>query len=361
MIRDKSFTSILMQWDKNENHRKMPWKGEKDPYKVWVSEIILQQTRVEQGWMYYERFLIQFPDLISLAKAKDDDVFKLWEGLGYYSRCKNLIHTARYIYDNYEGKFPENYEDILSLKGIGPYTAAAIVSFCFNKPYAVLDGNVFRVLSRISGNSIPIDSAEGKIWYTKLADKLLDKILPGKYNQAIMDFGATICKPMLPLCAACPANNICVAYDKTMVNILPVKEKVLKKRIRWFSYFIIKAEGKVLVRKRTENDIWQNLFEYFLIETPANPEWDFSAISTLFKTQLGINHLTISNISVAKPQQLTHQLIKGYFVHLEFSSMPEVLKSKNAMWLTDTAVSNLPFPKFINEYFSSPKSPPALF
>lgn len=361
MIRDKRFTSILMEWDKNENHRKMPWKGEKDPYKVWVSEIILQQTRVEQGWIYYERFLVHFPDLISLAQAKDDDVFKLWEGLGYYSRCKNLLYTARYILDNYEGEFPENYETILSLKGIGPYTAAAIVSFCFNKPYAVLDGNVFRVLSRISGNSIPIDSAEGKIWYTKLADELLDKKMPGKYNQAIMDFGATICKPMLPLCATCPANNICVAYHTAMVNILPVKEKVLKKRIRWFSYFIISAEGKVLVRKRTENDIWQNLFEYFLIETSSNPEWDSFSINTLFKTQLGIKQLTISNISVAKPQQLTHQLIKGYFVHLEFSRVPEVLKSQNAMWLSDTAVSNLPFPKFINEYFSTPKSPPELF
>ena len=177
----------------------MPWKGEKDPYKIWLSEIILQQTRVEQGWRYYENFIERYPTIQQLAGAKDEHVFKLWEGLGYYNRCKNLLFTARFITKENEGKFPHQYEDILALKGVGPYTAAAISSFAFNQPYAVVDGNVFRVLSRIFDVETPIDSSEGKKIFTDIAFSQLDTKEPGAFNQAIMDFGATICKPALPV------------------------------------------------------------------------------------------------------------------------------------------------------------------
>ena len=190
----------------------MPWKGEKDPYKIWLSEIILQQTRVEQGLNYYHRFIKTFPDVHQLGKAPDAKVFKLWEGLGYYTRCRNLIATARYISKELNGEFPAAYDEIKALKGIGPYTAAAISSFAFNLPHAVVDGNVFRVLSRIYGIQTPIDSTEGKKYFTRLANEKLDKELPGVYNQAIMDFGAIVCKPASPLCGDCVFNKICFAF-----------------------------------------------------------------------------------------------------------------------------------------------------
>ena len=189
---DTFFTQQLMLWDNQENNRKMPWKGEKDPYKIWLSEVILQQTRVEQGLDYYNKFIETFPTIGLLANAKDESVFKLWEGLGYYSRCRNLLFTARYIAFELGGQFPNNYDAILNLKGVGPYTAAAISSFAYEQPYAVVDGNVFRVIARYFGIEKPTDTNEGKELFAALANKLLDKTQPGKYNQAIMDFGATI-------------------------------------------------------------------------------------------------------------------------------------------------------------------------
>ena len=188
----KYFTKTLLLWNKKDNERLMPWKGEKDPYKIWLSEIILQQTRVDQGWDYYNRFIAAYPNIEKLAKAKDEKVFKMWEGLGYYTRCKNLIVTARFIASERKGKFPQIYEEILALKGVGPYTAAAIASFAFNLSYAVVDGNVFRVLSRFFGIDKAVNNTEGKKLFTTLANQLLDKNKPGIYNQAIMDFGASI-------------------------------------------------------------------------------------------------------------------------------------------------------------------------
>src|ERR1700753_4004412 len=188
-----NFARILLKWHKYKNDRKMPWKGEKNPYRIWLSEVILQQTRVDQGWAYYENFLREFPTIHHLAIAPEQKVFKLWEGLGYYSRCRNLIATAKRIDAEYNGEFPSTYEEILALKGIGPYTAAAIASFAFDLPHAVVDGNVTRVLSRYFGDTTPIDSTTGKRRYAELAENLLDKGSPGTYNQAIMDFGATVC------------------------------------------------------------------------------------------------------------------------------------------------------------------------
>src|SRR5262245_7782259 len=253
------FTKKLLTWNKSSNKRQMPWKGEKDPYKIWLSEIILQQTRVEQGLEYYKKFIAKFPTVHDLAKAPEQQVFKLWEGLGYYTRCKNLVATAKVISKEKGGKFPNTYEDIKSLKGIGPYTAAAIASFAFNLPYAVVDGNVFRVLARVFGISKATDSTKGKSFFNELATELLDTKQPGLYNQAIMDFGATVCKPALPLCTKCVMKNNCYAFLNDRVNELPVKEKKINIKKRWFYYLVMEYKNEIVVRQRTGKDIWQQL------------------------------------------------------------------------------------------------------
>lgn len=355
------FTRLLLDWNLQKNRRAMPWKGEKDPYKVWLSEVILQQTRVEQGWAYYEKFVTAYPTVHLLAKAKDEDVFKLWEGLGYYTRCKNLLHSARIINKVYAGKFPSAYDEILALKGVGPYTAAAIASFCFNLPYAVVDGNVFRILSRVFGLAIPVDSTEGKKVFQQLAEKVLDKDNPGLYNQAIMDFGATVCKPMLPLCSTCTLNKICIAYKTAEVNKLPVKEKVLKKKNRWFTYVIFNAEENFFVRKRTGKDIWQNLFEFYLIETDSNPGWDKTVIADFLQTQLGFSKFNVDQISTAAPQQLTHQHIRGYFITVKLRKIPQQLTSEDGIWLSKEKLADLAFPAFINQYLQNKNAQATLF
>ena len=265
----KYFTKTLLSWNKRDNERKMPWKGETDPYKIWLSEIILQQTRVEQGWDYYNRFIDVYPTIDKLAKAPDEKIFKMWEGLGYYTRCKNLIETARFISKEKNGKFPDSYEQILALKGVGLYTAAAIASFAFNLPHAVIDGNVFRVLSRFFGIKNAIDSTEGKTIFTTIANELLDKKTPGIYNQAIMDFGAVICKPKNPLCNTCMLKTRCVARLQGIADILPVKNVRITKRSRWFYYFVIDHNNRFYVRKRAAGDIWENLYEFVLWESPT--------------------------------------------------------------------------------------------
>ena len=219
------FVQELLRWNRESNSRQMPWKGEKDPYRIWLSEVILQQTRVEQGLKYYQKFTSTYPDIHALADAPDEKIMKSWEGLGYYSRCRNLILTARFVSKQLNGCFPDRYEQILQLKGVGSYTAAAIASFAYNLPHAVLDGNVYRVLSRIFNVSIPIDSGEGKKFFSFLSQEILPVNQSAEYNQAIMDFGATICTP-LPKCASCFYNLYCKAYKNGRQDLLPVKEKI---------------------------------------------------------------------------------------------------------------------------------------
>lgn len=344
---EKKFTQILMNWHSEENTREMPWKGEKDPYKIWLSEVILQQTRVAQGMRYYQDFISKYPTIIHLAKAKDPDVFKLWEGLGYYNRCKNLLHTAREIAGKKNGIFPNQYDDIIALKGIGPYTAAAIASFAYNLPYAVVDGNVFRVLSRYFGISEPIDSAQGKQLFTELANRVLDKQNAGLFNQAIMDFGATICKPFAPACSVCPLQKYCTAFREGRVNQLPVKEKTLLRKHRWFYYFLFEYDGKILVNLRTGKDIWQNLNEFYLLETEEQVRWDEKSVKHWLKEQIGIYKAAVTFISPVSVQQLTHQQIKGQFIKVELSSIPPFLNHYN--WQPVKKIGKLAFPKFITE------------
>jgi A/G-specific adenine glycosylase len=345
-INHHPFTRFLLTWHEEENTRTMPWKGEKDPYKIWLSEIILQQTRVEQGLNYYLEFIKHYPTVSALASAKDDDVFKLWEGLGYYSRCKNMLIAARHIIKEFGGFFPSKYDDILKLKGVGPYTAAAIASFAFNLPHAVLDGNVFRVLSRFFGVNTPIDSTEGKSYFLQLAKQLLHEGDPASYNQAIMDFGATVCTPKLPLCTQCVLSGQCEAYFEHKVQDLPVKSKKKPKKHRWFYYILAKHETKWLIRKRTGNDIWQNLHEFILIETEGEHQIvDIMALNPL-KSLVRENN-SLLKVSGYYKQQLTHQTIHATFIHVE---LRDKVNLSEMYWVSRKEMAQLAFPKLINSY-----------
>jgi len=342
-----NFSKILLKWNNEANDRQMPWKGEKDPHKIWLSEIILQQTRVEQGLRYYENFVAAFPDVFTLANAADQRIYKLWEGLGYYSRCRNLIETARYISKDLKGKFPASYEEIKKLKGIGPYTAAAIASFAFNEPRAVIDGNVFRVLSRVFGIDKPIDTAEGKFSFSSLANKLLDKQQPGLDNQSIMDFGAIICKPV-PECGRCPFNKYCKAFLEKRAFNLPVKTKRTTIRKRWFYYLLIEHKGRFAIRQRIEKDIWHNLFEFLLIESTKCLD-EREILKQLKKASwLVETGIEIRSVSPVFKQQLSHQLIEGRFTNLKTRYKPK--SPGNIIWVNKTEIKNYAFPKFINQY-----------
>ncbi len=349
---EKYFTKNLLFWQLNTNTRKMPWKGEKDAYKIWLSEIILQQTRVEQGLDYYHAFVKNFPTINDLAKADEKKVFKLWEGLGYYNRCRNLIATAKEIVTTYKSKFPTKYEDILKLKGIGPYTAAAITSFAYNLPYAVVDGNVNRVLTRFFNIDLPIDSTQGKKLLATLAQHLLDVKNAASYNQAIMDFGATICKPKLPLCSSCILQKKCKAYELALVDKLPIKEKSIAKKTRWFYYFVIEYKEGVYIKERTDKDIWQNLHEFMLIEMPKKSSYQQIKNTKQFKNLLNNIPYLLDSVSNEYSQILSHQLITGKFCILQVANK---VKIENYVWVPKKQLHQISFPKFINTYLQDKK------
>ena len=336
-----AFRTGLLRWNREANHRQMPWKGERDPYKIWLSEIILQQTRVEQGLGYYQRFVQTFSNVHALAGAPEQQVFKLWEGLGYYSRCRNLIATAKYISNELGGVFPDTYEAILKLKGIGPYTAAAIASFAYNLPYAVLDGNVFRVLARILDLEMPIDSTEGKKLFSERAQQILDKESPGVYNQAIMDFGATICKPV-PECVHCFFKTSCRAFKANKQAVLPVKGKAAPLRERWFHYIILQCGDEIAISQRIGRDIWQNLYDVLLIE--ASKKEDKTMLLLQLEKEYGLKPTDYEVISAAAnaTQKLSHQKINFSFLHLQLHHKHAL---KNMIWVSEKDLQKYPFPK----------------
>ncbi len=266
------FSNHLIHWY-SDNKRALPWRNTTAPYPIWLSEIILQQTRVEQGTPYYFKFLEAFPTIFDLAKADEASVLKLWQGLGYYSRARNLHATAKHIAFNLDGKFPETFEGLLKLKGVGHYTASAIGSICFGLPTPVVDGNVYRVLARYFGIDTPINSTQGIKEFRTLAKTLIDRNQPATFNQAIMEFGAMQCKPQNPYCLHCPVNESCVALQKNKIKELPVKLKKTKVKNRYFNYLVFKtSENESILNERTSKGIWQNLYEFPLIETdnPVN-------------------------------------------------------------------------------------------
>jgi A/G-specific adenine glycosylase len=337
------FSKEIISWYLN-NKRDLPWRNTKNPYHIWLSEIILQQTRVEQGLPYYLKFITHFPTIFDLANAKESDVLKLWQGLGYYSRARNLHQAAQYIAFELKGVFPSTKKELETIKGIGPYTASAIASFVNNEPCAVLDGNVFRVISRYLGIETPINTNEGKNTFSKLADELLNKKNPGLHNQAIMEFGALHCKPANPKCDDCSLNLSCFAYQNNRANELPVKIKKNKIKNRYLNYFIIQTENGFVVQKRNENDIWKGLYEFPLHESDSDIFEDVSTIKTEFKA-FSIDKIT--SVSKLYKHILTHQHLYARFISCETK---DIIKDKNFLFLNQKTFKNLAVPRLIEKY-----------
>lgn len=302
----------LIDWY-NKEKRDLPWRNTNNPYHIWLSEIILQQTRVDQGLPYYLKFVDKYPTIKELANAKDDDVMKLWQGLGYYNRAANMLKTARIIEQEFGGVFPSTYEGLIGLKGIGPYTAAAIASFAYNLPHAVVDGNVYRVLARIFGIAEPINSTTGKKMFAELAEELLPKKQVAVHNQAIMEFGAMVCKPKQPLCATCLFTEICHAYRNGAIDRLPVKEKKRQPVKRYFNYLIIVTpDNHTFIRQRNNEGIWNGLFEFPLVETKAIVDAQELTTQEEFEPYQSIARQAPILLSAVK-HQLTHQTIQAGF------------------------------------------------
>jgi len=346
----KYFTKKLVSWHAMTNQRSLPWKNEKEPYKIWLSEVILQQTRALQGLPYYLQFTEAYPGIKDMAAAHDEDVFRLWQGLGYYNRCKNMLNTARYISGELNGKFPEKHEELLLLKGVGPYTAAAIASFAYGLPYAVVDGNVYRVLARYFGIDVPFDTNEGKKIFAVLAQELLDKTDSAAYNQAIMDLGATICTPRNPACDACPLQKNCIAYNANIIEALPVRSKKTEVRRRYFHYLILKWENTIWVHKRTGSDIWENLHEPYLIE--ADTPMDLNMILEHDEIKkINIKHTDVVYTG-SLSQKLTHRIIESRFFTVALSRKPDI-KEPNAQWLDAEELKKTAFPKTLVSFLKN--------
>ena len=324
-----NFAVTLLQWFKN-NGRSLPWRETKDAYAIWLSEVILQQTRIVQGMSYWERFMAKWPTVNDLAAATEDEVLKAWQGLGYYSRARNLHTAAQQVMEL--GGFPQTFKELKTLKGVGDYTAAAIASIAFGEPVAVVDGNVYRVLSRYYGIETPIDSTEGKKGFQALAQSLLPINEPADYNEAIMDFGATQCTPNSPHCSACPLCETCVAFHEQRINELPVKSKKVKQRERHFTYLYIEYEGKIAIHQRGAGDIWQGLWEFPQAEQLASSE-DSAWKTEAQLLQKGVKHI------------LTHQILLADIYLWQPTRRPQ-LPSK-FIWIEKQDLENYALPRLI--------------
>lgn len=345
----KAFSDKIIAWYL-DNKRDLPWRNTKNPYFIWLSEIILQQTRVEQGMAYYLAFSKAFPTIKHLANADNDKIMKMWQGLGYYSRARNLHSTAKTVATDYKGKFPDTFDEVLKLKGIGEYTAAAIVSFAYDKPHAVVDGNVYRVLARVFGIKTPIDSSKGKKEFLLLANKLLDKKNPATYNQAIMEFGAVQCKPLNPNCGNCVLQTMCFAYEKKQIELLPIKEKKTKVRNRYFNYIVLKHKNTIALKKRTEKDIWINLFDFPLIETNTEISAEAFLKSKEWKAFIGKQKFVVKNVSENFKHILSHQKINARFFEIETENPLHTFLPKSNLVISTKELKKYAIPRLIDKY-----------
>lgn len=333
------------------NKRDLPWRTTRDPYLIWLSEIIMQQTRIDQGLAYYNRFANEFPTVSDLASASEDQVLKLWQGLGYYSRARNLHFTAKYIQQQYKGIFPNDYKSILSLKGIGEYTATAIASISFNLEYPAVDGNVYRVLSRYFGISTPIDSGTGKKTFYELAKELIKGNDPGMHNQALMEFGALQCTPKNPDCNSCPLNKRCYAFLNKKINELPAKQNKTKQRDRYFNYIVLLKENQTWLQKRTANDIWKNLYEFPVVETSEKTEIENLVREPLFSEITdAAGNLQIENISDWKIHILSHQRIHYRFIQIRLTA--ENVGAANLVRVNKEDIFNFAVPRLLESYMN---------
>lgn len=351
-----NFSEHIINWYL-ENKRNLPWRNTKDPYKIWLSEIILQQTQVKQGLPYYLKFVKNFPNVYLLAQADEDHIMKMWQGLGYYSRARNLHFTAKSIVEDYNGIFPQSYKELLKLKGVGEYTAAAIASFAYDEPVAVLDGNVFRVLSRFFGIDTPINSTEGQKLFKLKVNQLLDKEQPALYNQAIMEFGALLCRPKSPDCMFCSLNTNCMAFQQNKIKDLPVKLKKLKRKKRFFHYLVFKStDNEYILQQRLEKDIWQKLFEFPLVETGGKLDKKVVFNTKLFDLLELDKAISIKRINDKTYKHvLTHQDIFADFWIIKYPSDFEKDKLKNYSIVNSKSIRTFAVPilidRFLNEHF----------
>ncbi|MVO08967.1 A/G-specific adenine glycosylase [Flavobacterium sp. TP390] len=338
-----NFSKTLIAWYL-QNKRSLPWRETTNPYFIWLSEIILQQTRVAQGKPYYDAFLQHFPTVQDLAFATEQDVLKLWQGLGYYSRARNLHATAKYIVQELEGQFPNNYNNLLSLKGVGEYTAAAIASFAYNEPVAVVDGNVFRVLSRIYGLELDISEVKTKKEFQKLAQELLPIDNAALFNQAIMEFGALQCVPKSPNCSICVFQNNCYAFQKKKVDVLPVKSKKIKIAHRYFYYLVLRdAANHFVVSKREEKGIWHNLYEFTLLEYDQKPF--LKEVVAHIQEQYPAKEIILKN-----EKELLHKLSHQH-LHIHFIEVSLNTKIENAISMEK--MLQLPMPIVIHNFIAA--------
>jgi A/G-specific adenine glycosylase len=345
------FSKKIIEWYQ-ENKRDLPWRDTKDPYPIWLSEIILQQTRVAQGLPYFKRFIENFPSIHNLAAAKEQDVLRLWQGLGYYTRARNLHRCAKVIVEQHHGNFPDNFIDLQKLPGIGAYTAAAIASFAFLEPVAVVDGNVFRVLSRIFGMEYDIASAEGKDFFSKKANELISREHPDLFNQAIMEFGATHCLPKNPKCEDCVFKKSCVALANESQDTLPIKSKKTKVRKRYFYYLVIEQNKKVLMRKREEKDIWKGLYDFPLVETKRPQKIEIVIRQSGILSRLN-RKFEIHTGSPGYRHVLSHQILQAKFIFITFNakySKDIDLKKGGVRFYSKAAMHKLPKPILVNRY-----------
>jgi A/G-specific adenine glycosylase len=329
------------------NRRKLPWRETGDPYRIWVSEIILQQTRVDQGKDYYLRFLEKFPNLESLARAEEDEVLKVWEGLGYYSRARNMHAAAKHVFYRKEGRFPGTYSEILELKGVGPYTAAAVASMAFQEPRAVIDGNVHRVLSRLSGIEETPGNYRTSSRITREADKLLDEEDPGTHNQAIMELGALVCTPVQPACDKCPLKDLCHAYKNNRTAELPVRAKPQSRRTRYFHYLVFSNGQGIWLGSRRNKDIWQGLYEFPLIETSGKVSTESLMKTESWSGFVGRHGIKPSKVSVPVKHVLSHQEIQARFYHIRVDHSFSLPGFKE---VGEKELDRYPVPKLIRNY-----------
>lgn len=340
----RSCSDILIEWYRLFG-RRLPWRETTDPYLIWISEIILQQTRVVQGTDYYRRFITRFPHVASLAAATQDEVMKYWQGLGYYSRARNLHVAARLIVAEHGGLFPKNYESVLSLPGIGPYTAAAVCSFAYGLPIPVVDGNVYRVLARLHDIDTPIDTRAGTILFQRLAEADFDPSRAALWNQAIMDFGALVCTPAQPDCPDCPLQETCLSLQRGTTAARPVKQGKGKTRPRWFHYFHITCAGTTWLNRRTGGDIWAGLYEFPLIETEGDTDYETLVRSEPYR-RLFVDARRVRLIGTARMPKhiLSHQVIHAVFYRIELDAPSPTLtpyRQTEEALLGEYAVSRL--------------------
>ena len=344
------FSKKLLRWYAS-NKRDLPWRNSTDPYKIWLSEIILQQTRVKQGLPYYQEFTKKFPTVQALAAADEKIVLRTWQGLGYYSRARNLHKCAKIINDQYNGDFPDTYDELLKLPGIGPYTAAAIASFAFRQPHAVVDGNVFRVLSRAFGVTKDIASSAGQKYFRKLANELIDPDDPGEYNQAIMEFGALHCTPSSPDCETCFYADSCYANQQGLQSTLPVKTKKTRVRNRYLQYVVIRYAGKIYMKPRTEKDIWQGLYDFPLVESGLFLEEE-DLLSAIRSEATLPENAVLESVSRDYTHQLSHQKLHARFLLLECGDQKPEFSDPSVHIFNMDQVLDLPKPVLISRYLN---------